>query len=368
MVHFYGTTFEGGSNGDGVIFNATTNGSLTTLFSFLFFQNGFLPSAGLAQAPDGEFFGTTFEGGTNGDGTIFAMSPGGVVTTRHSFTGGGDGSHPAADLIQGRDGNFYGSTVDGGAYGDGTIFRWTPDGALATLVSFDGYDGANPQSPLVQGADGNLYGTALNGGAAGNGTIFQVNINSPSLQITGQPASQSLFFGDNAVFSVAVTGNPPLFYQWQRNGTNLLDGGNISGSSARVLTVSDIGPSDSSIYSVIVSNAAGSTAVSSGAFLQVRLSPPQFTVPLADQTASVGGSVQFTAEVQGDLPLFFQWQSNQVNLTDDINVSGSTTASLTLSGLTQRSNATYTVIASNAAGVSSEQATLSVFPSAHPAP
>jgi uncharacterized repeat protein (TIGR03803 family) len=362
----YGTTFEGGSYGDGVIFSATTNGELNALFSFLYVEGGFLPSAGLAQTPGGDFYGTTFEGGTFGYGTVFAMSPTAAVTLGHSFTGGNDGSHPGADLIQGNDGNFYGTTVDGGVYGDGTVFRWTPDGALATLVSFDGYNGANPQAPLVQGADGILYGTTQNGGANGNGVIFSVNINSGSLQITGQPAGQSVFSGGTAIFSVAVTGNPPLFYQWMKSGTNLTDGGNISGATSRVLTLSNVGPSETAIYSVTVSNAAGSTATSQGAFLAVLLSPPQFASPLASQTASVGGTAVFNADAVGNLPLFYQWQSNNVNLTNGANVSGATTGSLTLSGLTQRSDATYSVIVSNADGVSSAGATLVVYPVSAP--
>ncbi len=360
--NLYGTAFDGGSNGDGVIFDVATNGALTTLFSFAFFSGGYLPSAGLAQAADGTFYGTTYEGGSFRNGTLFAMSPLGAVTTTHSFTGGNDGSHPSADLVQAADGNYYGTTVDGGAYNYGTVFRWAPGGAVVTLVSFDGYDGANPQTPLIEGVDGNLYGTTITGGVNGNGAIFRVNINSTNLQITGQPAGQSVFFGADAVFSVAVVVNPPLFYQWWKNGTNLTDGGNISGSTTRVLTVGNVGPSDLAIYSVTVSNAAGLTATSDGAFLGVILSPPQIIVPPASQTATVGGTAEFDVNVVGDLPLTYQWQSNQVNLTNGANVSGATTSSLTLRGLTQRSDATYSVIVSNAVGTVSAKAILNVYP------
>jgi uncharacterized repeat protein (TIGR03803 family) len=359
----YGTTFEGGSNGGGLIFNVATNGTLTTLFSFSYFTNGgFLPSAGLAQNIGGNFYGTTFEGGAFGYGTVFEMSPAAVVTTLYSFTGGNDGAHPAADLVQAGDGNFYGTTADGGAYNDGTVFRWEPGGALVTLASFDGFNGANPQAPLVQGADGNLYGTTQNGGPNGNGVIFRVTITSPSVEITGQPAGQSAFSGANAAFGVAVVGGPPLFYQWWKNETPLTDGGNISGSMTRVLMVSNVGASDSALYSVTVSNATGSSATSDGAFLGVLFSPPQFTTSPANQTASVGGTAQFNVVVVGNLPLSFQWQSNRVNLTNGANVSGATTSSLTLSGLTQRSDAVYSVIVSNAEGTVSAEAGLIVYP------
>jgi uncharacterized repeat protein (TIGR03803 family) len=360
--NFYSTTFDGGSNGDGTVFDVTTNGILTSLVSFNYTNGGFLPAAGLAQDPEGNFHGTTFEGGAFGYGTVFTMSPSGGITTLYSFTGGDDGGHPAAALIQASDGNFYGTTVDGGAYDEGTVFQMAPDGAPVNLVSFDAYNGANPETRLVQGADGNLYGTTQNGGASGYGVIFRVNINSPAVQITGQPADQSAFLAANAVFSVAVVGNPPLFYQWLRNGTNLTDGINIFGSSTRVLTVSNVSESDAALYSVTVSNAAGSSATSDGAFLEVSMSPPHITTPPVSQMASSGGAAVFNVAAVGDLPLSYQWQSNQINLTNGINVLGATTSSLTLSGLTQRSDATYSVIVSNALGAVSADATLTVFP------
>jgi uncharacterized repeat protein (TIGR03803 family) len=358
--NFYGTTFEGGTNGDGTIFKLNTNGTLASLFSFTYTNGGFLPAAGLRQTPDGNFYGTTYEGGAFGFGTVFVMSPLGAVTMLSSFSGGVAGAHPAAELLLAGDGNFYGTTVDGGAYDDGTVFRMAPGGAPVTLVSFDGYDGANPQAPLVLGADGNFYGTTQNGGADGNGVIFRVSLDSTSVQITGQPADQSVFIGANAVFSVAVAGNPPLFYQWRKDGNNLADGGNISGSTNRVLTVSDAGLSDAAIYSVIVSNAS-SSATSDDAFLEVSASPPQITSPPSSQTLSSGGTAVFNVAAVGDLPLTYQWQSNQVNLTDGGNVSGSLTSSLTLTGLSQRSDATYSVIVSNALGAVSAEAVLTVF-------
>src|SRR5262249_51276607 len=159
-----------------------------------------------------------------------------------SFTGGSDGSYPAAALLLATDGNLYGTTAYGGDYGAGTLFRLTPSGDLTTLVAFNGYAGANPQAALVEDADGTLLGTTQNGGASDAGVIFRLGFSGP-LQITGQPTSQTVFGGDDVVFSVAVSGSPPFTYQWQRNGTNLLDGGNVSGSTQRVLTLSSVGAS-----------------------------------------------------------------------------------------------------------------------------
>ena len=269
--NFYGTTYKGGANGNGTVFRITANGALTTLASFNK-TNGAFPLAELVQDAGGTFYGTTTGGGAYNNGAVFRMTPAGVLTNLYSFGGGSDGSYPAAALLQGSDGNFYGTTAYGGAYGAGTVFRMTPDGTLTTLVAFDGYAGANPQAALIEDADGSLLGTTQNGGASDEGVIFRLSFSGPP-QITSQPASQSVYAGDNVVLSVAVFGASPFSYQWQKNGTNLVDGGNLSGSTNRVLTLTNVTTNDAGTYSVLVSNPAGSTN-SAGALLQVTSSPP----------------------------------------------------------------------------------------------
>jgi len=183
--NFYGTTFEGGTNSDGTVFKITPAGSLTTLYSFCSQANcadGAFPYAGLVQGSDGNFYGTTFEGGTNSDGTVFKITPAGSLTTLYSFCSQAncaDGAIPFAGLVQGSDGNFYGTTFEGATNGDGTVFKITPAGSLTTLYSFCSQsnctDGALPYAGLVQGSDGNFYGTTLDGGAvAFVGTVFEI--------------------------------------------------------------------------------------------------------------------------------------------------------------------------------------------------
>jgi uncharacterized repeat protein (TIGR03803 family) len=181
---FYGTTSLGGNlslnngAGYGTVFKITPAGVLTRLAMFTG-ANGCYPTAGLAQGTNGNFYGTTDYGGnvsTNagyGLGTVFKMTPAGVLTTLVSFNLA-NGYNPSASLIQGSDGNFYGTTAGGGAHGCGTVFKMTPAGVLTTLVSFNGADGNSPQASLVQGSDGNFYGTTTYGGASGRGTMFQV--------------------------------------------------------------------------------------------------------------------------------------------------------------------------------------------------
>ncbi len=173
--NFYGTTLLGGADNNGTVFNITPQGILTNLHSFSFNgTDGNHPYAALVQATDGDFYGTTFYGGVNNDGTIFKITPEGILTILHSFNGT-DGANPYAGLVQAADGNFYGTTEDGGANNNGTVFKITPEGTLTTLHSFEGTDGSHPQAGLVQATDGNFYGTTENGGAhLDAGTIFRI--------------------------------------------------------------------------------------------------------------------------------------------------------------------------------------------------
>ncbi len=170
--NFYGTTAQGGSQGDGTVFKITSGGTLTTTYDFAF-SDGYQPYAGLIQATDRNLYGTTTGGGSNQDGTVFRITLDGTLTSLHSFNYG-DGSMPYAGLVQGTDGNFYGTTEEGGPVGDGTIFKLTPQGELTTLHSFAGSDGAYPYAGLVQASDGNFYGTTYYGGSGACGTVFRV--------------------------------------------------------------------------------------------------------------------------------------------------------------------------------------------------
>jgi uncharacterized repeat protein (TIGR03803 family) len=178
--NFYGTTYTGGASGYGAVFRINPSGSLTTLWSFTGGTDGAVPMAGLVQGSDGNFYGTTYGSGSgpSANGTVFRISPSGSLTTLWSFTGGSDGANPWAGLVQGSDSNFYGTTYGSGsgpsAYG--TVFRISPSGSLTTLWSFTGgSDGANPWAGLVQGSDSNFYGTTSGGGASANGTVFRIS-------------------------------------------------------------------------------------------------------------------------------------------------------------------------------------------------
>jgi uncharacterized repeat protein (TIGR03803 family) len=161
-----------------VMVPAQTLTTLATLYNFDF-AHGANPFGGLVQGTDGNFYGTTTNGGDNNDGTVFKITAGGALTTLYSFHGT-DGLGPDAALVLGSDGNFYGTTEDGGGssncmFGCGTIFKITPAGTLTTLYIFNGANGAAPMAALVKASDGNLYGTTASGGTDGQGTIFKVS-------------------------------------------------------------------------------------------------------------------------------------------------------------------------------------------------
>jgi uncharacterized repeat protein (TIGR03803 family) len=359
--NFYGTTEDGGTHGEGTVFQMTPSGRLTTLYSFSGGVDGAVPIAGLVQAVDGNLYGVTYLGGQSGSGTVFKITTAGAFAVLYSFTGGSDGAYPWGGLVQARDGNLYGTTQSGGAYDFGTVFQIAPDGPLTTLAQFEGYNGANPSAAMIQAADGNLYGTTETGGATGNGAIFRIGINGP-LQITGEPADQPVYLGGTAVFTVATSGAGPVSYQWEQDGVNLVDGGNLTGSATATLRITNVTVADAALYSVVVSNAFNSVA-SDYADLEIVYSPPHITGQPVSQTCVVGMTATFSVAAGGDQPLAYQWQENGTNLNDGGNLSGSATSTLTLAGVATANSGVYSVIVSNALfSVASGNAVLTVVP------
>jgi uncharacterized repeat protein (TIGR03803 family) len=228
---FYGTAQGGGVNDLGTVFKITPSGKLTTLYSFCSqggdnCTDGEDPVAALIQSTDGNFYGTTFSGGANclsegGCGTVFQITPSGTLTTIYSFCSQGgdsctDGEYPNG-LVQGTDGNFYGTAQIGGAnFDSGTVFQITPTGTLTTLFNFctkkDGCpDGFNPFAGLIQGTDGKFYGTTELGGANGRGTVFRLSVGLTPFVET-QPTSGTVgkavkILGTNLTGATSVTFN-----------------------------------------------------------------------------------------------------------------------------------------------------------------
>jgi uncharacterized repeat protein (TIGR03803 family) len=200
--NFYGTTALGGAHFKGTIFKVDSAGSLTTLHSFSGPPNeGALPFAALVQGSGGSFYGTTALGGAHFKGTVFQVDAAGSLTTLHSFSGSpSEGANPVAALVQGSDGNFYGTTALGGVHFKGTVFKVDAAGSLTTLHSFSGSpsEGTLPFAGLLQGNDGNFYGTTATGGAHFRGTVFEIDAAGSLTTLhssSGSPSESALPFG-----------------------------------------------------------------------------------------------------------------------------------------------------------------------------
>ena len=176
--NFYGTTPQGGAFGGGTVYQLTPQGTETVLYSFCSVgggacTDGASPLASLVVGTDGNLYGTTSVGGANNDGTVFEITTSGALTTLHSFSGA-DGSNPQGALVQGSDGNLYGTTYSGGANNDGTVFKISCGGSLTTLHSFNGTDGLNPLGDLLKAKDGNFNGVTFSDSANNGGTVFEI--------------------------------------------------------------------------------------------------------------------------------------------------------------------------------------------------
>jgi uncharacterized repeat protein (TIGR03803 family) len=268
--NFYGTTTAGGAHGNGTVFRVTAAGKLTTLHSFCSHcadADGYGPEW-LTLAADGNFYGIA-GGGAYGNGEIFKMTPEGALTIFYSFEGGAPG--PNSQLVEGTDGNFYGTTgttpsIDQFPNTAGTVFKITPQGALTTLQSLSN----GPAAGLIQGADGNFYGTTFSGGGSGGpidegvywcnwaavdgtgegtgcGTVFEISPEGSYNTIynfLGYDPFYGLYFNENpaATLVQATDGN---FY-----GTTLMGGGTCfsDGTVQGCGTIFGVGPTQNLMY------------------------------------------------------------------------------------------------------------------------
>ena len=182
----YGTTLQGGSAKLGTVFRVALDGTHKELLSFTGAANGANPEGTLVVGADGALYGTTMTGGANDRGTVYKITTNGTYTLLYSFDSLGafnangdgtntNGANPRAGLRLGPDGNFYGTAYQGGAGGYGTVFRITPSGTITLLHGFIGSpsDGARPLAPVTVMPDGTLYGTTGNGGSSAGGVAWR---------------------------------------------------------------------------------------------------------------------------------------------------------------------------------------------------
>ncbi len=220
------------TEGCGTIFKMTPDGTLTTIYNFCQLSGcaeGYFPNQ-IALGSDGDFYGTTNGGGSHFGGTIFSITPLGTLTTRYNFCSQAncaDGAYTLSGLMQATDGNWYGTTFGGGNsgcgnYGCGTVFRMTPAGTLTTLYLFP--SSGNPAAGLIQGRDGNLYGTATGAAGGGASTIFKITL-------AGAFTKLYQFESSADVYSGLVQGFDGNFY-----GSSAAGGSNTNGNCSNGYT------------------------------------------------------------------------------------------------------------------------------------
>jgi uncharacterized repeat protein (TIGR03803 family) len=198
--NLYGTTATSAATaGDGTAWQLSTSGELKVLHTFTI-ESGNWSVSGLTQASDGNFYGTTQQGGSSSQGVLFKLTKDGGYLVLHSFSGGADGQIGYAPPIEASDGNLYGATYGGnnGKSRSSTVYKYTPAGAFSTIHFFTNLEAANIESPVIQGADGNLYGTSMAGGN-GSGTIFKMNLAGQVLQIFDFGTSSELGYSPSAL-------------------------------------------------------------------------------------------------------------------------------------------------------------------------
>jgi uncharacterized repeat protein (TIGR03803 family) len=207
--NLYGTTNGGGASGAGTVFEVVNgSGNVTTLGTFTG-ANGSGPYGNVVRDASGNVYGAAEAGGASGDGTIFKIVSGsGHITTLATFNGS-NGANPAGSLIMDASGNLFGTAYDGGASGAGTVFKLANgSGTITTLATFNGTNGSNPYGSLIEDSSGTLYGSTYNGGTGGNGTVFMVLAGSGTVTNIG---NFNVTNGLNPQGTLAIDSNYNLF-------------------------------------------------------------------------------------------------------------------------------------------------------------
>src|SRR6185437_9401206 len=241
--NLYGTTKFGGAKGYGTVYEVSPSGAEKILVSFTGGADGGIPNGGLVMDKGGNLYGTTFDGGSAGFGTVFKLSASGAFTTLYSFPDMAHGMYPNAALLLDDSGDLYGTTQYGGVSDRGTVFKLDSAGRESVLYSFSGADGAYPEAPLVIDGSGNLYGTTTGGGNSDLGTAFRLTpggIETVLHSFTGSPD------GEYPISGVVLDSAGNLYgttYQGGRSG-----GAGFGSSNAGVVYKIDAAGNESLLY------------------------------------------------------------------------------------------------------------------------
>lgn len=177
--NLYGTTYNGGTYGLGVVYRVTAAGELIVLHNFAGGTDGKNPWGGLIRDSSGNLYGTTYYGGAHNSGVVYKVDPSGTETLIYTFAGGSDGGYPIGNVARDSAGNIYGTTELGGLPYRGVVYKIDTLGNETVLYAFSGgSDGSEPTAGVILDSSGNLYGTTYYGGGSGEGVVFEVDTTS----------------------------------------------------------------------------------------------------------------------------------------------------------------------------------------------
>jgi len=315
--NFYGVAYQGGANGTGMIFKMTHSTELTTLYSFSSLNAAGANSDGaypvfIIQGADGNFYGTSGGGNNvpNGDtryaGTIFKITPAGALTTLHLFGGQTDGVAPNW-LVQANDGNFYGCSGNG-EYGYGVLFRITPAGAFTILDSYPGgVDCTGGIGAMHQAADGRFYGLGtgygytygLSAGAYGYGSVIAVT---PPSTTTLDSSPNPSTFGASVTLTATIKPKVPNGeYVWFYDGRNCL-GGAVTSASVASFTTSTLAVGNHTIAATYAGDAYDTASTSSPLTQTVTKAITATSIISSLNPAPAGAPVTLTANLNPSVP------------------------------------------------------------------
>lgn len=383
---FYGTTSQGGTNFSGTIFMVAPSGAFTNLYTFL---DGEMPTGSLVLGTDGNFYGTTEYGGANGTGTIFQITSAGAFTILYSFgktvagSSSENGTVPNA-LVLGSNGVFYGTTQQGGINNAGTFFKFSVTGGFSQISSFNGgASGGNPITPdgaLVQGTNGDFYGTSRFGGSQGGGTIFEftntagVNVlhSFPLLNAGGAAALTLAAAGDfyGTTSANGLNGNGTLFKMTAAGEFSYYSFPGLNSNSDNAAGADPSGVLAADNANNLYGTCAAGGTNGSGIIFQIytpTFIPPFFvpeTNPPPTQTNMLtGASLTLSYSAQGLAPLTYQWLMGGLPITNGSDFLGAQSNALVINPVLGRDVGNYSLVISNTWGpLTSSVTALTVTP------
>src|ERR1039457_4288243 len=302
--NLYGTTYSGGAANMGVVYKLDTAGQETVLHSFRGGADGGTPEAGVIRDSAGNLYGTASIGGKGGVGTVYQLDASGQETVLYSFPGVADGAFPYAGAIGDSAGNLYGTSISGGAWTEGAVYRLDTAGQQKLLHSFGGgADGRYPSAGVIRDSAGNLYGTTSQGGTAGWGVVYKLDTTGQETVMHsftngadgGDPYAGVILDSAGNLFGTAASGgtaNKGVVYKLDTAGQETVLYSFTGGADGRYPTAGVILDSAGNLYGTTYFGGTGSHGV------VYKLDPAGHETVLYSFTSGAGGATPYAGVIR----------------------------------------------------------------------